>query len=229
MVDSKLYHERRNQPETTPEQQLEEVTQRFITNLGRIADFFGFNALMGRLYGVLFLSPKPLSLEDMVDKLESSKGNVSINIRALEHWGLVHRVYKWGKDRRDYYEAESDIWKAIGNILQERERKESLQMIESLNQSVSMLEKFSQQAEGDKAEMAAFYLHRMETLRRLFQFSDQLLESMVRGGQVNFGTASHLGETEVDLEELEDFSESEIEVETKVPGDAKKTEEGRLN
>ena len=227
MVDSKLYHERRNQPETTPEQQLEEVTQRFITNLGRIADFFGFNALMGRLYGVLFLSPKPLSLEDMVDKLESSKGNVSINIRALEHWGLVHRVYKWGKDRRDYYEAESDIWKAIGNILQERERKETLQMIDSLNHSVSMLEKFSQQAEGDKAEMAEFYLQRMETLRRLFQFGDQLLESMVRGGQVNFGTASLLVETEVDLEELEDFSE--VEVETKVTSDTKATEEGRLN
>jgi DNA-binding transcriptional regulator GbsR (MarR family) len=227
MVDSKLYHEWRNQPETTPEQQLEEVTQRFITNLGRIADFFGFNALMGRLYGVLFLSPKPLSLEDMVDKLESSKGNVSINIRALEHWGLVHRVYKWGKDRRDYYEAESDIWKAIGNILQERERKETLQMIDSLNHSVSMLEKFSQQAEGDKAEMAEFYLQRMETLRRLFQFGDQLLESMVRGGQVNFGTASLLVETEVDLEELEDFSE--VEVETKVTSDTKATEEGRLN
>jgi len=199
MVDSKVYREWRNPPiEQTPERQLEEVTQRFINNLGRVADFFGFNALMGRLYGVLFLSPKPLSLEEMVEKLDSSKGNVSINIRNLERWGLVRQVYKWGKDRRDYYEAETDIWKAIGRILQERERKESQQMIESLNQSVSMLEKFSQQTEGDQAQMADFYLQRMETLRRLFQFGDQLLDSMVQGGEIDFGTASHLVDLDVD-------------------------------
>ena len=201
MGENKGFRERRNPlNELTPERQLEEVTQRFINNLGRVADFFGFNALMGRLYGVLFLSPKPLSLEEMVEKLDSSKGNVSINIRNLERWGLVRQVYKWGKDRRDYYEAETDIWKAIGRILQERERKESQQMIESLNQSVEMLEKFSKQADVDGAQMADFYLQRMETLRRLFQFGDQLLDSMVQGGEIDFGTASRL--VDVDLDEI---------------------------
>lgn len=202
-MDSKLYLNRGNTPEEqVPERELEEVTQRFVNNLGRVAAFFGFNGLMGRLYGILFLSSKPLSLEEMVEKLDSSKGNVSINIRALERWGLVRRVYKWGRDRRDYYEAETDIWKAISGILQERERKESRQMLESLTQSVSMLEKFSQQAEGDRAETADFYIQRMQTLRRLFQFGDQLLDSMVRGGEIDFGTASRLGEDEIIDESL---------------------------
>jgi len=170
---------------------MEEVSKEFINNLGRVADFFGFNRLMGQLYAVLFLSPEPLTLDDMVKKLESSKGNVSINIRALERWGLVRQIYKWA-DRKNYYEAEPDIWKAVSGILQERERKESQQIISSLNQSVEMLEQASKTATGQEAVTAQFYLDRMEQLRRLFKFGDTLLDMMVQGGAIDFGSASRL-------------------------------------
>ncbi len=193
MLESRLYRERQGSGPSQPlsvEQQLEEVTKEFINNLGRVAAFFGFNRLMGQLYAVLFLSPEPLTLDNMVEKLDSSKGNVSINIRALERWGLVRQIYKWA-DRKNYYEAETDIWKAVSGILQERERKESQQMIDSLNQSAEMLERVSQSA-GPEAATAQFYLERMDVLRRLFQFSDTLLEMMVRGGAVDFGNASRL-------------------------------------
>lgn len=198
MLESRLYRERRrDDPEgiVSPESQMEEVSREFINNLGRVADFFGFNRLMGQLYAVLFLSPDPLTLDDMVDKLKSSKGNVSINIRALERWGLVRQIYKWA-DRKNYYEAETDIWKAISGILQERERKESQQMVDSLNHSIQMLEKVSKDAGGEEATTAQFYLERMEVLRRLFQFGDQLLDMMVRGGAVDFGSASKLAHSQ---------------------------------
>jgi len=194
MIDSKLYrHRHSHNPtgEVSLQAQMEEVSKEFINNLGRVADFFGFNRLMGQLYAVLFLSPEPLTLDDMVKKLESSKGNVSINIRALERWGLVRQIYKWA-DRKNYYEAEPDIWKAVSGILQERERKESQQIISSLNQSVEMLEQASKTATGQEAVTAQFYLDRMEQLRRLFKFGDTLLDMMVQGGAIDFGSASRL-------------------------------------
>lgn len=210
MIDSKLYRQRRESLEPPSLQaQMEEVSKGFINNLGRVADFFGFNRLMGQLYAVLFLSPEPLTLDDMVKKLESSKGNVSINIRALERWGLVRQIYKWA-DRKNYYEAEPDIWKAVSGILQERERKESQQIISSLNQSVEMLEQASKTASGQEAVTAQFYLERMEVLRRLFKFGDSLLDMMVQGGAVDFGSASRLAHSSdaynegiSDLDELE--------------------------
>ncbi len=198
MLDSRLYRDkRRDEPvePLSPELQMEEVTKEFINNLGRVADFFGFNRLMGQLYAVLFLSPEPLTLDDMVKSLDSSKGNVSINIRALERWGLVRQIYKWA-DRKNYYEAEIDIWKAISGILQERERKESRQMVDSINQSIEMLEQVSKEASAQQAATAQFYLERMEVLRRLFQFGDGLLDMMVRGGAVDFGSASKLAHSE---------------------------------
>lgn len=202
MLESRLYREKRrdNKETSSPEVQMDELIKEFINNLGRIANFFGFNRLMGQIYAVLFLSPDPLTLDDMVKKLDSSKGNVSINIRALERWGLVRQIYKWA-DRKNYYEAETDIWKAVSNILQERERKESQQIIDSLDQSVRMLEEFSKHPGSDQAVAAEFYLERMEILRSLFQFGDQLLEMMVRGGEVNFGQASRMAKTSLEPRE----------------------------
>lgn len=214
MLDSKLFHPKQTGSPPEPPSlntQMDDLAREFINNLGRVADFFGFNRLMGQLYAVLFLSPEPLTLDDMVKRLDSSKGNVSINIRALERWGLVHQIYKWA-DRKNYYEAETDIWKAISGILQERERKENQHILRSLTHSMEMLEQVSTSATGPEAEKAGFYLQRMEVLRRLLQFGDQLLEMMVRGGAVDFGRAQQmaLGELEednvpeTDLEILED-------------------------
>jgi HTH-type transcriptional regulator, glycine betaine synthesis regulator len=210
MMDSKIYRSRREGPEhLTLQAQMDEISKDFINNLGRVADFFGFNRLMGQLYAVLFLSPEPLTLDDMVKKLESSKGNVSINIRALERWGLVRQIYKWA-DRKNYYEAEPDIWKAVSGILQERERKESQQIISSLNQSVEMLEQASKTASGQEALTAQFYLERMEALRRLFKFGDSLLDMMVQGGAVDFGSASRLARATDDYQEaISDLDELE--------------------
>jgi DNA-binding transcriptional regulator GbsR (MarR family) len=212
MIDSKLHRHRREPTREIPlEAQMEEVSKEFINNLGRVADFFGFNRLMGQLYAVLFLSPEPLTLDDMVKKLESSKGNVSINIRALERWGLVRQIYKWA-DRKNYYEAEPDVWKAVSGILQERERKESQQIITSLNQSVEMLEEASKTATGQEAETAQFYLERMEQLRRLFKFGDTLLDMMVQGGAIDFSAASRLAQLayeEADPEGTRDLDELE--------------------
>jgi len=203
-----------NQPTSPPDsanlqEQLEESSRDFINSLGRVADFFGFNRLMGQLYAALFLSPEPLTLDDMVKRLDSSKGNVSINIRSLERWGLVRQIYKWA-DRKNYYEAETDIWTAISGILQERERRENSQILRSLTHSIEALEKVSAVASGQEAQVADFYLMRMEMLRKLLQFGDHLLEKMVKGGQVNFATARHSSKI-VDANK-NGFAEPEIEV-----------------
>ena len=223
MLDSRIYRERRRESTIppSPEVQMEELSKEFINNLGRVAGFFGFQRLMGQLYAVLFLSPEPLTLDDMVKRLESSKGNVSINIRALERWGLVRQIYKWA-DRKNYYEAETDIWKAVSGILQERERKESQQMLESLSQSVEMLEQFSKSANGPEAATAQFYLERMEVLRRLFQFGDSLLDMMVRGGAVDFSSVGRLAHSEeATLDECEPEGLDDLELEEAGSGESR--------
>ena len=91
---------------------LERVQDVFLDRINQICNNFGLNNIMAQLYAVLYFSNKTLSLDDMAERLKISKGSVSINIRALERYNVVRRVWMKGS-RKDYYEAEQDITKVI--------------------------------------------------------------------------------------------------------------------
>src|SRR5947207_155141 len=71
--------------------------------------------LQGRIFGLLYMEPTPLSLDDIADDLDQSKSNISINIRGLVEWHLVRRVTVSGS-RRDHYEAATDFWRVMQEI-----------------------------------------------------------------------------------------------------------------
>ncbi|MBL8156890.1 MAG: helix-turn-helix domain-containing protein, partial [Anaerolineae bacterium] len=87
------------------------VQSSMLDGLGQLASYFGFSKVMGQLYGALLLSAEPLSLDDLVELLDISKASVSMNLRTLEHMGMVRQVWVRGRGgRRKFYEAETDFW-----------------------------------------------------------------------------------------------------------------------
>ncbi len=84
----------------------------FLDKVNHICKKLGLNNIMAQLYAVLYLSNEVLSLDDMVKRLKISKGSASVNIRALESYGAVKRVWIRGS-RKDYYEADTDIIRVI--------------------------------------------------------------------------------------------------------------------
>jgi HTH-type transcriptional regulator, glycine betaine synthesis regulator len=154
------------------------VNQSTVAGLGRLARFFGFSEVMGRLYGILLLTPGPLSLDDLADSLDISKGSVSMNMRALERWGMAKEVWVRG-ERKKYYKAESDLWQVIRNVLGSREQREVQLALEVLGDSIAKL----QAAEGDlspeEQELARYYLERVADLQSFFQFSQMALNSVL--------------------------------------------------
>lgn len=89
-----------------------EVQDIFLDRINQICNKLGLNNIMAQLYAVLYLSDKPLSLDDMVERLKISKASVSVNIRALERYNAVKKIWV-RKSRKDYYEAEPDIAKVV--------------------------------------------------------------------------------------------------------------------
>ena len=100
-----------------------EAREHFIQGISRIAHFWGFPKAMGAIYGAIYLSPSPITLDDLVTQVGVSKGAVSTSVRSLERLNMVHKHIKVG-DRKDYYTAEEDFWKIIKSILKEREKSE---------------------------------------------------------------------------------------------------------
>lgn len=124
---------------------LEIAQNKFIENIGELAASFGLNKFIAQLYAVLYLSEKPLSLDDLVEKLGASKGNISLNIRELEKWGAVKNVWVKGS-RKDYYEADTDVRKVFSNKLK-------LSVAKRIDQVSNMLDEFKELVDSAEGEL----------------------------------------------------------------------------
>lgn len=146
--------------------------ENFIQGLSRISNFWGFSKAMGAIYGAIYLSPAPLSLDEIVEQVGVTKGAVSTNVRQLERLGMIHKHLVIG-DRKDYYSAESDFWKIIKSILQEREKSEFDLALRSVNDSLEMVT--STQTLPEDAELATFYRTRMQAMQNFFKTLDSIV------------------------------------------------------
>ena len=94
----------------------EDIQNEFIDTIGEMTEWSGLTRAAGLLKGLLLLSREPLSLDDMAERLEVSKGSVSTNIRLLERWKAVRRVFNRG-DRKNYYQLRGDLWEIETEIV----------------------------------------------------------------------------------------------------------------
>jgi DNA-binding transcriptional regulator GbsR (MarR family) len=135
---------------------------------------------MGQLYGVLLMSSAPLSLDDMMDRLGISKANVSMNMRTLEHMGMVRQVWVRGRnDRRKYYEAETDFLQIIANILSGRELRDVDRAITVMTEDAKLLSEVMPELNDLDKKQAELYLQRIDQLQTLFQFAQVLIASIL--------------------------------------------------
>jgi DNA-binding transcriptional regulator GbsR (MarR family) len=148
---------------------------------GRIAEFWGFTRTMGRAFGLLYLSREPLGQGELQRRLGISVGSASMTLAALGRWGVVHKVWVRGQ-RREHYLAETDFWKMISGVLNERERREIGAAVEVVGRAELTA----------RAALAA--LGGPSTPRRAQAEADFVVERVVRLGEI-----CRLGETMLDM------------------------------
>src|SRR5690606_28212172 len=135
------------------------VRDSMLDGLGQLAEYFGFSKVMGQLYAALLMSPRPLSLDDMTELLEISKASVSMNMRTLEHLGMVRQAWVRGRgDRRKFYEAETDFWEIIANIISGREMRDVDRALNVMNKDIERLSAAMDSVNESDKELAQLYL-----------------------------------------------------------------------
>jgi len=170
------------------------VQNSMLDGLGQLADYFGFSKVMGQLYGALLLSPEPLSLDDLMDKLDISKASVSMNLRTLEHMGMVRQVWvRGGGGRRKYYEAETDFWQIISNILSGREMRDVDRALSVMEHDVERLSGGMNQMSAEDQNLAQLYLDRIAQIQSLFRFAQLIITSILsRAGELDLDDISKI-------------------------------------
>ncbi len=102
---------------------LTNVQERFILHWGEMGTRWGINRSVAQIHALLYLSPGALPADQITRTLSIARSNVSTSIRELQAWGLVRTVHVLG-DRRDHFEAVSDVWATFERVLEQRKRRE---------------------------------------------------------------------------------------------------------
>ena len=112
---------------------LKEARGKFIDAWGAFGSAWGINRSMAQVHALLLISAEPLSTEDAMEVLNISRGNANMNLRALIDWSLVRRVMKTG-ERKEFFEAEKDVWKVATHITRERKKRELEPLVRLLDE-----------------------------------------------------------------------------------------------
>ena len=118
------------------------VMERYVLHWGEMGTRWGVNRSVAQIHALLYLSPQPLTAEEIADTLALARSNVSTSLRELQGWGLVSLSHALG-DRRDHFEAKSDLWDLLLTIVEERKRRE-------VDPTLTMLRQCVLEAEDDK-------------------------------------------------------------------------------
>jgi len=102
---------------------LSPTLQKFVLHWGEMGTRWGVNRTVAQIHALLFVSPTPLTAEEIAETLAVARSNVSTSLRELQAWGLVRVVHILG-DRRDHFQALQDVWEMFQLILDGRKRRE---------------------------------------------------------------------------------------------------------
>lgn len=118
------------------------AVQHFVLHWGEMGAIWGVNRSIGQVHALLYLSDRPLTAEDIADALTLARSNVSNSLKELLQWNLIRRISVLG-DRRDFYEAEVDLWEMLARIAEGRKSKE-------LDPTIATLRACRDEAEDDR-------------------------------------------------------------------------------
>src|SRR6187402_1069082 len=148
--------------------EFKEAKNKFVQTWGALGSQWGINKTMAQIHALLMVSHEPVSMEDIMEELQISRGNASMNLRALMDWGIVYKEYKAG-ERREFFTAEKDLDELAVKIAQERSKRE-------IKPALKVLKEVSSSMKDEKSTEAR---HFTEQTTKLYDFvlkADNMLE-----------------------------------------------------
>lgn len=147
-----------------------EAKSKFIQTWGALGSQWGINKTMAQIHALLMISPEALSMEDIMEELQISRGNTSMNLRSLMEWGIVFKEYKPG-ERKEFFSAEGNIDELARKIAKERSRREIKPTLRVL-QDISAID-------AEESTKAAHFKAKTEELYDFVSRADNMLEKII--------------------------------------------------
>ena len=132
--------------------QLLEAQDRFIASWGRMGSVWGISRTMAEVHALLYITGKPMCTDEIMDRLQVSRGNVSMSVRSLLEWAVIEKVRLPG-DRKEYFQAEQDVWSMLRAIARERIKREVDPLLDALDEIGELAPQVGSQSPEDVVEL----------------------------------------------------------------------------
>ena len=165
----------------TNKQNLEKIREEFVAQWGIMGTQWGINRTMAQIHALLMTSPEPLSTDEVMTELTISRGNAHTNLKDLVGWGLIRILTKKG-ERKEFFEAEKDVWEMFRRICRERKRRE-------IDPALAVVTRCKEESEGIETAEAQVFHQQMKELEEFVSFGAKMSE---RVGSMQHGKAMQL-------------------------------------
>jgi DNA-binding transcriptional regulator GbsR (MarR family) len=161
--------------------------------VGALMELWGFRRQLGRIWAVLFLSDRPLAAPDLCERLRISTGLLSMSLAELRRWGVVRPVEVAG-DRKEHFEAETNVWKLVSRVLREREKRAVESALATFEGVLGDLRAALADVDPAVKRAARFKAKRLELLADLTRAALNVLRLLVDSGRADAGPIRLLSE-----------------------------------
>jgi DNA-binding transcriptional regulator GbsR (MarR family) len=191
MTDGSVMTEETGRPRKLPP-----AVEQMVLRWGDLGGQWGVNRSVAQIQALLFLSDAPLTAEDIAETLGMARSNVSNSLRELMAWKLIHRVPVLG-DRRDHYEAETDLWQMAHKVAQGRKAREIDPMVAAIRDAMASLDE-NDAAVSPQVRRRLHSLHDFVTTvdswyQQMMQVPPETLMRLIRMGAKVVGLLNLLG------------------------------------
>jgi DNA-binding transcriptional regulator GbsR (MarR family) len=160
---------------------LKTARDEFVAQWGAMGSQWGINRTMAQIHALLMTAVEPLNTDEVMEELQISRGNAHSNLKELVAWGLLRIVVKKG-ERREFFEAEKDVWQIFTTVTRERKKREIEPALSVLNHCAEAT------AELKSPEAKAFH-SQMRQLEEFVGFASKIAD---RIGSMKHGFAVQL-------------------------------------
>ena len=164
--------------QAAPQQQLRTAQDLFIRRWGEMGQTWGINRTMAEIHALLYICGTPLCTDDVMERLNISRGNASMSLRALCDWGIIRRLHKRG-ERREYFESLSDVWEMFSIIAAERKRREMDPVLETIKQCRQMLGEAALGKSAAQQESVQITRQRLAGMEEFMEVTNKIFQQFV--------------------------------------------------
>lgn len=163
---------------------LKSARDRFVALWGQMASNWGIPRSMAEVHALLLIAGEPMNTDDLMESLHISRGSASMTLKALQEWGVISRVHIRG-DRKEYFQAEQDVWKLFRTILRERKKREIDPLLEALRECRDLTSRPPAGAARKIGAVRAVEEHnkRLDSMLEFITMIDSLSERLIASGK----------------------------------------------